>query len=246
MTELSISLDSSDALAEPRASARAIAASPGPARTTCIDGSEEAYGSEGSFARDKACGSEARFARAEACGSEEVSERDLVERAKRDPQAFAAIYRAHYAPIAGYIYRRVGDVHATDDLVAEVFLTAMRSLRGYRYRGVPIRAWLYRIATNTVNRQARRLRRRPVEHLGGNSLESRTRAAPPDERVDASGPRRAMLALSPKHQAVLALHYLEGLSLEEVAAVIGCRIGTVKSRLSRAREALRDRLSRGR
>jgi RNA polymerase sigma-70 factor (ECF subfamily) len=74
-------------------------------------------------------------------------------------------------------------------------------------------------------------------------------AAPRPVAEDAIGvehARTALLSLRPKHQAVLALHYLEGLSLEEVAAVIGCRVGTVKSRLSRARVALRDRLTHGR
>ena len=55
-----------------------------------------------------------------------------------------------------------------------------------------------------------------------------------------------MLSLSPKHQAVLSLYYLEGMAAAEVAVVVGCRIGTVKSRLSRAREALREKLSQGR
>jgi RNA polymerase sigma-70 factor (ECF subfamily) len=59
-----------------------------------------------------------------------------------------------------------------------------------------------------------------------------------DGRLDQA--RRALLALPPKYQSVLALHYLEGMSVEEVALAVGCRMGTVKSRLSRGRQALRD------
>lgn len=171
---------------------------------------------------------------------------DLIERAKRDRQVFAVLYRLHYDAIAGHVFRRVGDVHATEDLVAEVFLTAMRYLPRYRHRGVPFRAWLFRIATNTVNRWARRNRRQvlrslddDVEHEPG-ALSS---AGDGDRDGDA---QRALLSLSPKHQAVLALHYLEGMSVGEVAAVIGCSAGTVKSRLSRARVTLRERLERRR
>ena len=58
--------------------------------------------------------------------------------------------------------------------------------------------------------------------------------------------RKAMWTLLPKHQAVLTLHYLEGMSLKEVASVIGCRVGTVKSRLARGRDALRERLTKWR
>lgn len=170
----------------------------------------------------------------------EASETALIRRAKRDPRAFALLYRQHYAPIIGYVYRRIGDRHAAEDLAAEVFLAAMRSLRGYRHRGVPFRAWLYRIATHAVNRWARRERKRFCQTLPESLVAS------DGEAHDRDVARSAMLSLPPKHQAVLALHYLEGLSVEQVASVIGCRIGTVKSRLSRARQALREILERGR
>jgi len=174
------------------------------------------------------------------------SDRTLVTRAQRDAAAFAEIYRRNCHAIAGYILRRIGDRHATDDLVAEVFLAAMRALPRYRYRGVPLRAWLYRIATNTVNRWAKRNPWRNTVSLGldREPHESPAAASPSGEDVagHAARARRAMLSLSLKHQSVLALHYLEDLSLEEVAVVLGCRVGTVKSRLSRARDALRERL----
>lgn len=178
----------------------------------------------------------------------EDSDKTLVARAQRDAAAFAEIYHRNCAAITGYIRRRVGDRHTADDLVAEVFLTAMRSLPRYCYRGVPLRAWLYRIATNTVNRWARRCVWRKRVRLGVDRDEQLQDAAFQDPATggetaaDAYRARQAMLSLSPKHQSVLALHYLEDLSVEEVAVVLGCRAGTVKSRLSRAREALRERL----
>ncbi len=174
------------------------------------------------------------------------SDRTLVARAQRDAAAFAEIYRRNCHAITGYILRRIGDRHTTDDLVAEVFLTAMRALPRYRYRGVPLRAWLYRIATNTVNRWAKRNTWRKKVSLGldHRTHESLSATAPSGEDTAGSvdRARRAMLMLSPKHQSVLALHYLEDLNVEEVAVVLGCRVGTVKSRLSRARDALRERL----
>lgn len=176
-------------------------------------------------------------------------ERDLVEKAKRDRDAFAVLYRRHYAMIAGYIYRRTGDCHLTDDLVAEVFLSALRSLGGYRHRGLPVRAWLYRIAANTVNRWVRRERTRITERLSEISkCEAQAMQVPPDtaNAPDGECARLALMSLKPKYQTVLSLHYLEGMSLEEVAAAVGCRIGTVKSRLSRGRDALRERLTRRR
>lgn len=166
-------------------------------------------------------------------------ERDLIERATRDRESFGELYRKHYDVIAAYIYRRLGDRHAAEDVVQDVFLSAMRSLGRYRYRGVPLKAWLYRIATNAVNRRLKRDGRR----IYGSVQECIARhEEAASEHPDAIAAREALLSLAPRYQTVLTLHYLEGMSLEESAAVIGCRVGTVKSRLSRAREAMRKKL----
>ena len=169
-------------------------------------------------------------------------ERDLVEQAKRDREAFALLYRRYYARIAGYVYRRVGDRHATEDLVAEVFLTMLRYLPKYRHRGTPVRAWIYRIATNAVNRWVRAQRRDLLRHSRSESLSAAAADPGFDEDGRSEHARRALLSVSPKYQTVLALHYLEGMSVEEVAQAVGCRVGTVKSRLWRGREALREKL----
>lgn len=174
-------------------------------------------------------------------------EADLIERAKRDGQAFAVLYRRHYPALAAHVHRRTGDVHVTEDLVSEVFLTVLRTLPRYRYRGVPLRFWMLRIATNAVNRWARRQRRRGTISLPPEQLEG---AGPvrssEDDRADGRRARQALHALPPKYQTVLALRYFEGLGVKEVAAVVGCRVGTVKSRLARGREALRKELDRRR
>ncbi len=169
-------------------------------------------------------------------------ERAQVERAKKDPRAFASLYRMHCRAVAGYVYRRTGDAHATEDIVSEVFLAALRHLPRYRHRGVPIRYWLYRIATNVVNRWVRRRRNGLTVDAAVDLDEHAATSDNGEHAATREIAQQAMLRLSPKHQTVLSLHYLEGLSVEEVAAVVGCRIGTVKSRLSRAREALRYRL----
>ncbi len=170
-------------------------------------------------------------------------ERDLIERAKRDRQAFAELYRQHYRALSNYVFRRTGDAHATEDLVADVFLIVLRTLPRYRYRGVPLRFWLLRIATNAVNRWVRRRARRDTEVLDTDGLpDPKANPAGADGQIDQERARIALLSLKPKHQAVLSLHYLEGLAVKEVSAVIGCRVGTVKSRLARARDALRQKL----
>jgi RNA polymerase sigma-70 factor (ECF subfamily) len=172
----------------------------------------------------------------------DIDEPLLIAQARKDREAFGILYRRHYGVVAGYIYRRTGDRHLTEDLVADVFVAALRYLPKYRVRGVPLRGWLYRIACNMVNRWVRRQRKQIAKSL--DDLEAKR----PDERTgqDSEHARLAMLSLAPKFQAVLSLHYLEGLSVEEVAATIGCRVGTVKSRLSRGRDAIRKKLEHSR
>lgn len=175
------------------------------------------------------------------------SEREhaLVERAKADPGAFAAIYRAHYTGIVGYLYRRVGHEHTAEDLATETFIKAMRSLPRYQSRGLPLKSWLLRIATNEAHRWARRNRRRSGSppRNAGHEAPAHT-ARPDDERRRIV--QEAFLALPAKWQDVLALHHLEGLGMEQAAMVLRCRAGTVKSRLSRARDGLRRELERRR
>lgn len=171
-------------------------------------------------------------------------ERELIERAKRDREGFAALYRAHCRAISGYVFRRVGDPHTCEDLVADVFTIALRDLPRFEYRGVPIRSWLFRIATNRINRWARRERRRAMQRLNHEPLAPESNDTP--DGLTGQDARAALLTLAPRYQTVLALHYLEGMPVAEVARTLGCRPGTVKSRLSRGRDALRRRLQQRR
>ncbi|MDX2200347.1 MAG: RNA polymerase sigma factor [Phycisphaerae bacterium] len=170
-----------------------------------------------------------------------AAELRLIAIAQRDPAQFGPLYREHHPAIAGYIYRRVGDSHAADDLVADVFTTALQYLRRYRPQGLPLRAWLYRLASNRVNRWARRERGRAFAQLSCSNVDpaSNARQISEDRRATV---RAALLTLPTKYQTVIALHYLECLPVSDVATALGCSEGTVKSRLSRGRDHLRRRL----
>ncbi len=168
-----------------------------------------------------------------------ADEANLVERAKQDPAALALLYDMHYASIARYVVRRVG-LSDAEDLVADVFLAMVRHLPRFRDRGVPFRAWLYRLATNQVNRWARRRRRDAGRWLAERAAESKSSHSAEEAEVV----RMALLTLPPRFQSVLTLHYLEELSVVEVARVLNCAEGTVKSRLARGRDILRVALQR--
>jgi RNA polymerase sigma-70 factor (ECF subfamily) len=172
------------------------------------------------------------------------AESDLVVRAKSDPEAFAVLYRRNYRSVAGMLYRRTGDTHLAEDLAAETFIAAYRAIRRYQPREVPFRYWLLRIATNTANRWSRRAARAALLARARAALRPASYPPPGPDRDsgDAERLQRALRRLPSPQQSAISLHYLEGLSVEEAADVLGCSSGTVKSRLSRARAALRDLL----
>lgn len=155
---------------------------------------------------------------------------------------FGQIYRAHVRSVADHIQRRLGNPSQVEDLVAEVFLKALGALPRYRTGRAPLRHWLLRIASNVVHSHLRRqgLRRAASFEERDAPVSNHPKASPQAERL-----RHALRTLPERWQTVLSLHYLEGLDVDEIAAALGCRPGTVKSRLSRGRTALRRRMEGG-
>lgn len=166
-------------------------------------------------------------------------EPELVEVARREPSAFAELYRAHYRVIVAYLFRRTGDRHTAEDLACETFIAAYRGIGKYRARGLPFRAWLYRIATNEANTWAAKRGKLKVVPLAEAEGKAGAGGGGEGTKGGVEAAQWALLRLSPEHQAVLTLHYVEELPLEQVALVLGKRLGTIKSRLFRAREEMR-------
>lgn len=169
---------------------------------------------------------------------DELSEREVVILAKQDPLAISYLYRQHYGAIHCYVNRRIGNADDTNDIVAEVFMSMVRTLPRFRWTGVPFRCWLLVLTTTQINRW---IRKRRFSNLW-RSIESADQlmANQPDsvdERVEPI--RKALLALPLTFQTVLTLHYFEDLSVDTIAEIMNCRPGTVKSRMSRGRELLR-------
>jgi RNA polymerase sigma-70 factor (ECF subfamily) len=182
------------------------------------------------------------------------SDRALVERARRDPEAFGVLFERHFDAVFGYVHRRTGDWDAARDLTSEVFLKALRSLWRYRWTGVPFSSWLYAIAGNELRMHFRRGRRAPAALDAlfpaglpladpGALLAERERAEHDEELAhEFARVRAALLRLPARYQEAIALRYFEEKSVAEVAAILGRREGTVKSLLSRGVARLRGLL----
>ena len=77
-------------------------------------------------------------------------ERQFVEKAKGDANAFGSLYDLYYPNIFGYVLRRTANIRVAEDITSEVFFKALRNIAKFNWRGVPFSAWLYRIATNEI------------------------------------------------------------------------------------------------
>lgn len=182
-------------------------------------------------------------------------ERELVASCRTgDAEAFTRLVRLHEGMVVNLAARLLGDVEEARDVAQEVFLHVYKRLASFEGRS-SLRTWIYRIAVNQCHnrrrfwRRRRRDRERPLDEaiLAASGPRTGGPAASPYEetlrRERARQVQDALLTLGFEQRAVLVLRELEGLSCEEVAAALGVAEGTVKSRLSRARAAMRKSLA---
>lgn len=177
------------------------------------------------------------------------AERTLAERHRwGDASAFEEIYRDHAEMVYNLALRLSGDPDLASDLSQEVFLRVYRHLGKFRGRS-SLKTWIYRITINHCRSRLAR-RRLPTRSLDAEPDRLDHVADPgrgPEERAmarDAGRVLEAALAELPvSFREAVVLRDLEGLAYEEIAEVLGTRIGTVRSRIARGRRALREVLT---
>jgi RNA polymerase sigma-70 factor (ECF subfamily) len=184
--------------------------------------------------------------RAEAEASADADDAAVVQLSRHEPEHFSVLFRRHAPHIQRYVVRRLGQ-DAADDIVAETFLLAFRQRDSYDQTRADARPWLYGIATNLIGRHRRaeiRLYRALARTGADPVMEPFTDRV--DDRVSASTASRrlatALARLPEKLRDTLLLVAWGDLSYEEVAAALGVPVGTVRSRVSRARSKLRQAL----
>jgi RNA polymerase sigma-70 factor (ECF subfamily) len=134
-----------------------------------------------------------------------------------------------------------GDVERADDLVQETLLKAWNHLESFE-QGTNLRAWLFTILRNTYFSECRRRRREVPDHDGSKAATLATHPAQ-QGHLDLQDFRRALNMLPPDQREALILVGAAGFSYEEASAISGCAIGTIKSRVNRARVKLGELLS---
>ncbi|MEV6109693.1 RNA polymerase sigma factor [Streptomyces sp. NPDC051940] len=170
----------------------------------------------------------------------------MIAQSWENPELFAQLYDRYAPDIHQYVARRLGDAHA-DDITAETFLAAFRRRSRYDVARGNVRPWLYGIAARLIGKHRRtEIRRlRALARTGaGEVAESWVERA--DNRMAAQSTQAplagALAALSAGDRQVLLLIAWSDLSYAEVAEALGIPVGTVRSRLNRARRKVREAL----
>jgi RNA polymerase sigma-70 factor (ECF subfamily) len=160
------------------------------------------------------------------------------------PPSWDEVVRAHSPRVYRLAYRLTGNRHDAEDLTQDVFVRVFRSLADYTPG--TFEGWLHRITTNLFLDRVRRKQRIRFEALPEDSERIVGREPTPDQVYDDShfddDVQAALDALSPDFRAAVVLCDIEGLSYEEIAATLGVKLGTVRSRIHRGRSQLRDAL----
>ena len=172
-------------------------------------------------------------------------DRHLAERHRYgDPQAFEEVYQRFSTMVYNLALRLSGQPDEAEDLTQEVFLRIHRHLGRFRGRST-LKTWVYRVTLNHCRSRLgrRKLPTQPLAEETGEGVPLPDRRRGPEDRALAQDAARrvarALLGVKPVFREAVVLRDLEGLGYEEIAGVLGVRIGTVRSRIARGRDQLR-------
>ncbi len=182
-------------------------------------------------------------------GLDDGTDDAVITASLTDPQVFGRIFDRHAAVVHRFLTSRAG-TGAADDLLSEVFVAAFRSRGRYDTHFGNACPWLLGIATNVLRHHYRSERRRTVL-LNRLDQDSEPTDADHDDvaaeivgRSELDHVRHAMVAIDERYRDVLLLYSSFELTYAEIAAALGLRVGTVRSRLARGRSQLRELLAR--
>lgn len=181
------------------------------------------------------------------------SEKHFIEKAKDNPKFFGQLYDLYYPKIFGYIFRITGDYDLSGDITSETFLKAWIKIGSFKWKGISISSWFFKIATNELNQYFRKKKYTPFtlvdvsvfdrespKALTCFSDETNATLTKLDQEDEFRNLHQKLKMLSPKYQKVIALRYFEEMSIKEIGEILGKKEGTVKSLLFRGLEKLKN------
>ena len=160
-------------------------------------------------------------------------------------ETLGVLFDRYQAPLLNFYARLTGDRTLSEDLVQEVFLRILRYRQSYR-AGTPFRAWIYQIARNA--RVDHHRKSRPQTELDPEMAAPKPANDPAQREQETALLRRALMSLPEEKREILILARFQELKYEEIASLVGCELATVRVRVHRALQELREiyrRLERG-
>ncbi len=168
---------------------------------------------------------------------------DKTETRKLNEAKLASLHEEYYDKIARYAYAHIGDRTEAEDIAGEVFLKALESLESYRERGIPMQAWLFRIAHNLMVDYLRKAARRKTVSIDSVEIVSDTNPAITVEKnMELERLTKAMEQLTREQGEVLRLRFFGGLTSKETGSILKKSDGAVREMQRSAIEKLRKLL----
>jgi len=173
--------------------------------------------------------------------SSRADERDLVERAKRDPRQFGALYDRHFQQIYRFVYSRVREQTAAEDVTSEIFMKALKAMPRYQDTGRPFAAWLYQIAVNAIADRYRTLRTaQPLDDFHDLSVAGPALDELAVHRDEIRRIWTLVEGLPNQQRTALVLKFQEDMKIEDIAVAMGKSPGAVKLLIHRGVSRLRE------
>lgn len=165
------------------------------------------------------------------------------KRSKKREAELAALYESYYDRIASYAFVRLGNQVDAEDLAGEVFLKALESLNSYKERGVPMQAWLFKIAHNLIVDHFRKLAKQKTVSI--DTVQVKAESDPEEQAMaglEVARVVKAMNKLTEPQRKVIELRFFGELTSEEAGHVLNKRAGAVRELQSAAIKTLRNLL----
>jgi RNA polymerase sigma-70 factor (ECF subfamily) len=184
-----------------------------------------------------------------------TDEKQLIEDAKNNPQAFGKLYDYYYPKISNYLLHRMARVDVAQDITSEVFYKAMTKLHTFTWRDISFSSWLYKIANNEIKMYYRKKERKffSLEFLfekhhfeapDSTDIEQEYIAAEEllSKNKQFKNMQKLLLTLPLIYQEVITLRFFEEKSLAEISVITGKNLNTIKSLILRGKQKLRSQM----
>ena len=173
-------------------------------------------------------------------------EERIVEASKKDLSQFEFLYNKYFDKIFQYIYNRIGDEAETSDLVSKVFVNAMNAINKYECRGLPFGAWLFRIATNELNKHYRTAKNRVIciDEYKLNELWVCENAEESKDKIKVI--QKLIAELSDEEILIIQMKFFESYNFKEIAEITNKKESAVKMKMYRALNKLKLKYEKNR